>query len=81
LREDCDFVVKGTIAEVEDDTGCNAIALDDLRDVARGDGSPLDCFEDKEAVRGALGMAYWDRLPIQGSDDEYGDERAEDNAH
>jgi hypothetical protein len=66
---------------VEGDAGCNAIAVDDLGDVASGDGGPLDCFEDQEAVRGTLGMADWNKLPVQGSGDRRGDHSAQENRH
>lgn len=42
---------------MEGDAGCNAIAVDDLGDVANGDGGSLDGFEGEEAVRRALGRA------------------------
>jgi hypothetical protein len=41
---------------MEYDTGCDPIAADHLDHVACRDGNALDCFQDKEAVSGSLGV-------------------------
>jgi hypothetical protein len=66
---------------VEDDARCDVVAVDDLSDVASGDAGPFNRSDVEEAVRRALGIADWDRLRLQGSGDEYGDEKGEECAH
>ena len=66
---------------MEGDAGCNTISVDDLGDVAGGDGIPLHCFQGKEAVRGPLRMANWDRLPVQASRDREGEDGRKENSN
>jgi hypothetical protein len=81
LWKDSDVVIEWTIVKVEGDPGCNAIAMDDLGDIASGDGDSLNSFEGKEAVGGTLGMAHWNQLPVQGSSDRDVEDCTQANRH
>ena len=61
LRKYGRVVVDRTIKEVEDDTGCDAIAVDVLGDVANRDAC-TQRTNNEEAMRGALGVANGDGL-------------------
>ncbi len=81
LREDRSVVVERAIAEPKGHARGDAVVMDSLRSVPSGNGCPIGRFEDKEAVRGALGMADWNRLSAQGSGGRTDDEGAQQNRH
>jgi hypothetical protein len=81
LGKDGDFVIKRTIAEVEGDSGRNAITMGYLGGIATSDGDSFDGFKGNEAMGGALGVAHWNRLPMQGSGERGAENCAQANRY
>ena len=65
LRKDCGFVIKGAVAEVEEEARGDLITAYDLRHVAGGEALAFESFQDDKAMRGALGMADRDGIGVQ----------------